>query len=83
MKSCPHCEAELPDVSDAYCPDCRQELPAPVATASERTAADRPMTPNQAGWVIVAVLQGLLNLLFIGSVLVWLVLSFVERWQSE
>ena len=32
---CPHCDAELPDTADAFCPRCREELDAPTAAMRE------------------------------------------------
>ncbi len=79
MNRCPNCDAELSQVSDAYCPECRQELPASAEPVGTRPA----LSAAEAGWLFYGVAQGVIALTLFGSLLIWMVLSFVERLQAK
>lgn len=42
IETCPHCGTALPEVSDAYCPECRNELAAHPRAAGTAPAAQPP-----------------------------------------
>jgi len=57
MRRCPHCEAELPAVRDAFCASCRQPL-------SEDSATDRPFRFGMRTMLIAVTVAAVLSFVF-------------------
>lgn len=61
-QNCPHCGASLPPTSDAYCSECRNELPTPTgAAAPARTGPTATVVKvvKGASWFAFGALLGL------------------------
>jgi hypothetical protein len=68
METCPHCGAPLPQVPDAFCPECRVSLdeaperPVPPAERAERRRAEKYLFWRVAGCLLAV--AGLANMYF-------------------
>lgn len=68
-QSCPHCGIALLAVVDAYCPECREELPAaPQAEAPE----SGPVAEAAAAW------RGVSTAVFVASLVIGVIVALVD-----
>ena len=48
MDACPHCRAKLPDIVDAFCPECREDLNEPPRVGNEAAEVATATAPENA-----------------------------------